>query len=263
MLMYLSNSRGFTLLVLILASLISSNFVKAQEIQGQIDWSQRVELSTPVKGVIKMINAEPGQSVKKGDILLQLDQRGFKARVDSLTAKLKQASAVRAEAKRELDRAETMYERTLLSQHELQVKKNDYIEAQANYDVCQAKLTQAKLDLEYSTIRAPYDAVVVLRQAEVGQTVISEIQAETLVVVAEAHRMQASGYLTVDQLGHVKLGQKAVVRTDGLTFDGKVSAIVPEPSPSRNKEPAKYTIRVIFTVGDKELRVGQSAAINL
>jgi multidrug efflux system membrane fusion protein len=260
---YLNRLMIYPILVLTLAGVLWNDQAGAEEIPGQLDWSQRVELGTPVSGIIQMINAEPGQQVKQGEVLLQLDQRGFKAKIDSLTANLKNLRAVRAEAKRELERADVMYERTLLSDHELQVKKNEYIAAQAAYEIGQAQLTLAKLNLEYSTIHAPFDAVVVLRHAEVGQTVISEMQPPELLVVVGMDRMQAIGNINIGQLAKVKLGQKATVKTNGMTFNGKVTAIGLEPESSSNANAPKYPISVTFSTGGKLLRAGQAATIDL
>lgn len=247
---------------LVLAGIAWGNVGMAEEIQASIGWSRRVELGTPVSGVIGMINAVPGQRVRQGEVLLQLDPRSFRAEVESRRAELEKLESILAEARREQERAATLYERTLLSEHELQVKKNEFIAARANRDMGRAALTRARLELEYSEIRAPFDAIVVWRQAEVGQSVVSAMQPVVLLVVAEAQRRQANGFLHARQLATVRPGQKAVVKTAGRTFTGEVTAFHPEPAPDRDKD-APYPVSVTFSIGDSLLPVGQAATIEL
>ena len=250
------------LLVLLLAGIAWGSVALAAEIPARIGWSQRVEMGTPVSGVIRLINAVPGQRVRQGEVLLQLDQRGLRASVESHVAELKKLESILAEAGRELERAEVMYERTLLSDHELQVKKNEYVAARANRDMGKAALTRARLDLEYSEIRAPFDAIVVARQAEVGQTVVSLMQPPVLLVVAEARRRQANGFLDARQAATVRPGQKATVKVNGQAYAGEVTAISPEPAPGRDKA-ARYPVSVTFATGEEEIPVGVAATIEL
>lgn len=240
-----------------------SDLLYALDVEARLSWSKRVELGTPVKGIIKSVYVEPGQVVEKGTVLLELDQRGFKAHVVSQTASLNNLQAIRAEAKRELERAEVMYERTLLSDHELQVKKNEYIGAQAAYDVGRAQLVQAKLELENSAIRAPFDAIVVSRNAEVGQTVVPDLQPVVLLTVADVRNMRASGYITEKQLGSVRLGMNASVETAGQIYNGRISAVGLEPATTGKSEHGRYPLTVTFPVNEQTLHVGQPAKIIL
>lgn len=257
-----NRSRGILPGLLLLAGIVWGDAGLAAEIQASIGWSRRVELGTPVSGVIGRIHAVPGRRVRRGEVLLQLDQRGFRAEVESRRAELTKLESILAEAGRERERAETMYERTLLSEHELQVKKNEYTAARANRDMGRAALTRARLELEYSEIRAPFDAIVVWRQAEVGQSVVSVVQPAVLLVVAEAQRRQANGFVDARQLAAVRLGQTATVKTAGRTFRGEITAIRPEPAPGRDGK-ARYSLSVTFPVGDTLLPVGQAATIEL
>ena len=235
----------------------------ALDIKAELDWARRVELGTPVKGVVKNIMAQPGQTIEKNDILLQLDDRGFKSQVEGLKAQVTHFQAELAEAEREQGRALELYDRTVLSDHELQVAKNNMIAAKANYKKARMKLVQAELDLEYSSIRAPFDAVVVARMAEVGQTVIPDLQAVTLFIVADARHMVARGQLTAKEIEQVSIGQDAVVKFAGEKYKGRIKNFGLVSSGKDNKSEKRYFVNVEFPIKSQASFVGQSATIKL
>lgn len=246
-----------------LLSIANTTPAFALDIKAEIDWARRVELGTPVKGVVQHIMAQPGQRIAKNEVLLQLDDRGFKSRVDGLKAQLAHFKAVLAEAEREQERALELYDRTVLSDHELQVAKNNLIAAEAQYEMCRTNLIQAELDLEYSSIRAPYDAVVVSRLAEVGQTVVPDLQAITLFIVADAQHMLARGRATAKDITQVSVGQEAMVKLDGKNYKGRIINFGLRSLPKGESTEKHYFINVQFPITSSASYIGQPAKISL
>lgn len=235
----------------------------ALDIKAELDWARRVELGTPVSGVVQHIMAQPGQRIAKNDILLQLDDRGFKSRVESLMAQVAHFKAELAEAEREQERALELYDRTVLSDHELQVAKNNLIAAEARYQKERSRLVQAELDLEYSSIRAPYDAVVISRLAEVGQTVIPDLQAVTLFIVADAEHMLARGQTTAKEIAQISIGQDAVIKFDGNEYKGQIINFGLESSIEDKSTEKRYFVNVQFPIHSRASYIGQSVKIHL
>ena len=146
---------------IIAIALSTTSHVVAEEFEGVLDWSKRVELSTPVNGIVQKVFSQTGKIAAKGEVLVQLDPRAFKADLKYAKAKFKNTNEQSLEAQRELDRQLDMYDRSMLSDHDLQIAKNNFTAAQSNYLQAQAALTKAKLNLEYSAIRAPFNAIVI------------------------------------------------------------------------------------------------------
>ena len=251
-----------TQILLLATGLMMMPVVHALEIPATLHWSKRVELSTPVSGVIKAINIDVGQRVKKDTVLVSLDARGFRAAQDKARASVKHLKEDWLEAKRERDRAQELYDRTVLSDHDLQVAKNALISAKSAYETAKAELVQAELNLEYSSLRAPFDAIVLKRKAEVGQTVVSELKPEIMVVIAAARQMIARGYIAASYLNGEIHGQSATVNVDGLDYEGKVKHVGLEPI-KQDKQGIQYEIEIVFTTGQRTLRAGQQAIIKL
>jgi membrane fusion protein, multidrug efflux system len=258
------NANGGDVLVtwrwlLVIVCLLGLQPALALEVKAELDWAKRLELGTPVKGVIQEIRVQAGQRVAEKEILLQLDQRGFKSRVAGLTAQVAHFKAQLAEARREQERAIELYDRTVLSDHELQVAKNNLIAAEANYQNGRADLVQAELDLEYSSVRAPYDAVVVSRLAEVGQTVVPDLQPVILFVLADAHHMLAKGQVSASEINQVSTGKQAVVKIDSEEYTGRIINFGLEGKHADKR----YFVNVEFPIPSQASYIGQPAIINL
>jgi multidrug efflux system membrane fusion protein len=240
--------------------LVASSIVHAAEYDATLTWAQRVEMSAPVNGVVQKVFAQTGKIAAKGETLVQIDPRGFNASLKYAKAKFKSAEVNAQEAKRELDRQSDMYDRTMLSDHDLQIAKNNHVEALSRLQQAESELTQAKLNVEYSAIRAPFNAIIVETKAVKGQVVTSDITPPVLVVVAEAHRMLARTYVKADKVNSLVLNQGAVVKVAGKTFQGKVTNIGME---MEHLKPGLYVVDIIFDTKDAVLRAGLNAKVEL
>ena len=255
-------SYTFDFLYLFLLSVISltSLTASAEEFEATLDWSKRVELSTQVNGLVQKVYAQAGDVVAKGDVLVQLDPRAFKADLKFAKANLKNTDQQTQEAKRELDRQADMYDRSMLSDRDLQIAKNNLTAAQSRYFQAQSSLTKAKLNLEYSAIRAPFNAIVIKTLAVKGQVVASQMNPPILVIVAEAKRMIARFYASAEKVNNLVNHQGVKVKVAGDDFQGKIFNIALEPEKTKS---GLYAVDVIFDTKDKVLRAGQKVVVNL
>lgn len=235
----------------------------AAEVTGTLHWVHRVALSTPVSGVVREVRVHAGDRVKKGQLLLSLDQRGFRAAVSKARAEVVKAGGARDEAARELERARQLYDRTLLSGHELQLAKIAAATAAADLESAKADLVRARLNLEYSRVTAPFDAVVLRRSAEVGQTVVTRLRSVSLVTVAEIGRMLARIELDDGALATLKPGEMLAVRVGGRRYRGTLWRIGMEPVGPEGGN-ARYAVDILFAYPPSvTLRAGERATVEL
>lgn len=214
---------------------------QAAELTARIHWLQRAELATPVSGVVKAVKVFPGERVRQGQVLMELDARGFKAQLAQARAQLKSLEEHRAEAQRELERTTELYDRTLISDHDLQLAKNAAVNAEAEYQAARAALVNAELELEYSRLRAPFDGVVLERHIEPGEIVVSRLQSTPLMVLAATAEMLARSLVEAEVLGQLKQGQKLSVKLAGNTYTGVVHRLGLEPV-----EDGRYPLDIRF-----------------
>lgn len=248
---------------LLLLSWLLASPSMAAEFTARLDWARRVELSTPVSGVIERVPVQAGQRVAAGDVLVELDQRLFQARLRRAKAELAKAKETRDEAVRELERTRELFDRTLLSVHDLQLAQIAATAAKADYRSAEASVTEAGLKLEYSQVRAPFDAWVVKVTAQQGETVVSRLEARTLVVVAPADRMRALAWVNQAQLEHISSGDPGEVVVAEDSYRGEVVSVALEPDKG-NEESPLYRMDVLFELPQgKILRPQRAATIRI
>jgi RND family efflux transporter MFP subunit len=250
-------TRQRVLFILAVAGMVFSSVLFADE-SAVLQWQRTVSMSTPVSGVVVKVEAQVGARVDKGQVLLKLDDRARLARVNALQAKLKSAKNNRDESIREMERTQELYDRTLISEHELQLAKIQRDEGEAQYRDALAILSQAEMDLQYSTVRAPFSAWVTRRNVEVGQTIVSELQAEPLVILVEAGHMIARAQVSGSGLSDLNIGKEAQVIIGKKVYQGKIYHIGLSPTQGTTDQ---YAVDVSFEVGDKTYRAGQPAEV--
>lgn len=235
--------------------------VSAEDVTASLAWARRVVLSTPVSGNVVEVPVSPGDRVREGEPLVKLDPRPFQARVLEAEAEVARLQPAREEAQRELERAQELYDRTVLSNHELQLARIALAELEAQVQAAQARLTQAQLELEYSTVRAPFDGTVVDCSAQVGQTVVSRLRSVPLVTLVEAARMRARAEVPGHRLADLQPGGELRVRVDGTEYAGRLDRVGLEPAQPGGD---RYPIDVVFDVGpETRLRPGTPAAVEI
>lgn len=248
-------------LLALLTGLVSTGF--AAEVEGRLGWARKLVLSVPVSGVVQEVVARPGDRVQSDQVLLRLDPRPFRTRLARARANLDRATPEREEAQRELERARELYDRTVLSDHELQLARIAFAQADADQRIAEAALAQAELDLEYSVVRAPFDALVLDSHAEVGQTVITVHESVPLLTLVSIDRMLAMVELSLERGSTLEAGTVIPVTVEGRRYEGRLRRLVPEPSAWVDNQP-RYSVEVLITVPlGQTLRPGQPALVEL
>lgn len=233
--------------------------VVAADVPAVLYWSQRVELSPPVSGIVQTVNVEAGQQVKKGQVLLSLDNVAFQARLAESGAAINRYREEAADAKRELERAQELYNRTVLATTELDQAKLRQSRAQSQLSEAEARLKQNSKYLDDTFLRAPFDALVVSRMVEPGQAVASGLQPQPLLVLAKSGEMLARAKLSVEQIEKLKIGQMVTVETGQHSYSGRIKTLGLEPLA---KDAGLYPVDVVFPV-KIPLRAGLPGVLKL
>lgn len=250
-------------IAIFLLSLLVSFPIVAETFEAQVQWTKRVELASPVSGIIDKVAVRAGEQVKSGQLLIALEPARFKAQVAHTQALGKEAQHNKAEADRELERALELYDRTVLSDHDKQMAEIGAAQANAIWHKVRAAVTEARLDLEQSRIRAPFNGYVVKLMTQPGEVVVSSLQAKPLVVVVAADRLIARARLTSEQLSGLSLGQAVEVGIAGQWIAAKISRLGMEPV-AHSDVPPLYEVDAVFERKDSvPLRVGGDAVIRI
>ena len=236
-----------------------------------------VQVGSQVSGTIARLNADFNSKVKKGEVIAELDQAKFKARVEEEKANLAAAQASQAKAKvtvedskRTQARAAELRRRELISQSELDAAQTAYDAALSQFEVAKAQveqarasLNQAAVDLAYTVIRSPVDGIVISRNVDVGQTVAASLQAPTLFTIAnDLAKMEVHTNVDEADVGNVWVDQEVTFTVDAhptRRFRGKVAQVRNAPNVVQNV----VTYDAVVGIDNKDLLLKPGMTANV
>jgi multidrug efflux system membrane fusion protein len=138
---------------------------------GRMEAVDFVELRPQVGGRIDDIRFEEGQIVRKGEILLVIDPRPFKANIAEATAALEAAKSRYSLAEKELKRAEDLIKTDALSKRVYDERQNAALVAKNVLDGAQAMLEKARIDLDHAYMKAPISGRISRAEITAGNLV--------------------------------------------------------------------------------------------
>lgn len=130
------------------------------ELPGRIAATRTAEVRARVSGILKERVFTQGTPVKEGDVLYRIDPRLFQVRVASAEAALQRAKALLLNAEQQFKRQQSLQERNVTAAVTLETAAATLAQARADVAIAEATLDEAKLNLEYTEVRAPISGVI-------------------------------------------------------------------------------------------------------
>ena len=207
-----------------------------------------VSIGVRVAGRIDRYFVEEGERVKAGDPLIQLDDRDYRAIEARSEAELAVARADLSLAEAELARGNTLSRDGVISRQEIDVLRNKAAVARATVTQREAALDAARVNREYTLLRAPSDGVVLAKLKEVGEIAVPGGFAGSgdLVRLANMSDVRAEVDVNETDLGRIHIGQAAEVTPDAYPESGYPAKVVKlYPQVDRQKGTLKVEVGVL------------------
>lgn len=238
-----------------------------------------VEVGSQVSGKIDKLYVDFNSHVQKGQVIAELDKSILQTRVDqnranylSAVASLEKAKVTLANLEKKYQRALSLFEENLISYEEKEAAEAAYLGAKTDLQSAEARVEQAKsqlesseVDLGYAIIRSPIDGIVISRNVNVGQTVQASFQAPKLFEIAnDLSKMQVECSVDEADIGKVQEGQKVRFTVDAFpneTFNGVVKQVRYSPTITQNV--VTYTTIVDVDNPGMKLRPGMTATVSI
>ena len=236
--------------------------LQAAEVPAQLAWSQRVELAPRVSGTLREVTVQPGQRVRRGQVLASLDARPAEARVHEQRAAVPRLRHEQADAALNLTRIQELYDRGVIASSELEQARLRQQRAVSLLQEGEARVRVAEHEADEARLRAPFDALVVARLAEPGQAIGAGLQPQPVLVLARAGEMVARARISDEQATRLRPGQAVTVVVGGVRYPGKVRSLGLEPVAGSKPDAPHYPLDVVFTPRDV-LRAGAAASVLL
>ena len=233
-----------------------------QEFVGTTQARESVEIRARVQGYLDRIAFEPSTFVRKGTLLFVIEPEPYQALRDRAEAGLKAAEAGLRRAESDLERLEQAVETNAVSQQEVTRARAERDQASAALLETQAALTNAEIQLDYTTVRSPIDGLVSRNLVDLGN-LVGAGEATLLTTVRRIDPIfayfEVSERFIARQLdargGHKDPGTgpetpaTLVLKETGLEIEGRVDSL------ENTVDPATGTIRVRGVFPNKDAKI--------
>jgi membrane fusion protein, multidrug efflux system len=220
----------------------SSTLASGPSITGSVQPERRADLRAEVSAVVLAVLKENGDPVKRGDLLVHLDDTAIR---DSLVAaEASSSAAVQAfdQAERQLQRMATLKQTGVVSAtqvEDVEIRRNT---AQSERAAAKTRVVTARQQLAHTEVRAPFDGIVSDRKVSAGDT--AQIGKELLKVIDPAS-LRFEGLVSTDSIGAVNAGQRVTFRVHGFN-DREFLGTITRVNPAANATTRQVEVLVAF-----------------
>jgi RND family efflux transporter MFP subunit len=245
---------------------------------GYVVADRKAAVASTVTGRLIYLDVEEGSRVKTGQIIARLESRDAAAARDRARQNVAVAHFNLEQARAELENAGLDYERKQTLAAKGTIARSAFDAAAARYKTAQASvaaltaatraaqaaLEEAEVLLDYTNIRAPFDAVVLTKNADVGDIVTplaATAEAKAAVVtIADMNSLRVEVDVSESNIAQVQSGQPCEIRLDAFAetrFPGRVHMVLPTADRSK----ASVTVKVSFLERDPRVLPEMSAKV--
>jgi HlyD family secretion protein len=253
---------------------------------GKIEPKTQVKVSADIMGKVVVLNVKEGDPVKKGELLLQLDDTQYRsahaqavAALASGKARVREAESALRVAEANFTRQQALFDQKLLSQAEWDAATNAHEGARASLATAQEEVTRATAaaagaadNLSKCRFVAPFDGVLSALNVEKGEIVITGTMnnpGTQILVVSDLSRMLVRAEVDETDVVDMTLGQKAKISVDAFpdtTFMGTVFEIgntAKRSSISSVEGQTYFEVKVVFDQNVPQVRPGMTADVDI
>ncbi len=231
---------------------------------GTVESATQVDVGTQVTGIIDKLYADYNTVVTKGQLIAEIEKTMLESDLRSAEANVESARLTYEYNLTNFNRDKALHDKQLISDYEFQTSQKDYEVSKTAYDKAKADRVRAAKNLNYAEIYSPIDGIVISREVEVGQTVVSSMNVANLYTIADLDNMQVIGNVDEADIGQVKVGQSVTFSVDAYPddlFDGKVTQV--RLSPTTESNVVTYEVVVAAANPDHKLIPGLTANLTI
>ncbi|WP_456406103.1 efflux RND transporter periplasmic adaptor subunit [Caldithrix abyssi] len=237
---------------------------------GQIRPATEVKVSAQVAGKIIRLHVKEGDHVKKGQLLVELDEEKYRANVERAESQLLAAKANEKKAHSELQRTRQLFKRKLVSTADLEAAEANFEAAMSNRLQAEASLKEAQDALDKTKLYATIEGVVTRVNKEEGEMALgAQFQEDVILVVSDLSVMEAVVEIDENDVVNVELGDSAIVEVDAFpdtTFKGIVTEIAHSAitkGMGTTEQVTNFEVTVTIDQPDPRFRPGMSTTVDI
>lgn len=208
---------------------------------GTVVSDERVDISSRIAAYLRTLEVREGERVARGQRIASLDSQDISGAIRQAEANRDKAEAAFQDASKDLEDAETLFHKGVVSASALRKARLEHQVAAKELEAARAALTAARAELRYTEILSPVDGVVVARPARSGDLVTPGV---TIVTVESDTALLFETFIAERQLGHVRLNDPVEVQIDatGRVHRGEVVRLVSSGDPVTRRYQVKISL---------------------
>lgn len=215
------------------------------------------KLSFKVGGTVKDVNVKVGDYVKKGDLLVELDDTDYKVKLTEAEAKLRQAESQSLNSRNNYERVKSLYETNSISKSDLDGARAQYESSVANVEGLKSALEYAQLQLKYTRLLAPVDGSIAVCNTEINENVQP---GQVVAVLIVGSNMEIELGIPENIINRINTGMD--VKVDFPSLSNSFSGVVSEVSPSIELSSSTYPVSVKILNPTVDVKSGMAANVS-
>ncbi|MFT3901689.1 MAG: efflux RND transporter periplasmic adaptor subunit [Niabella sp.] len=232
---------------------------------GTVEPVDQIEVGTQVSGLVQKIYVDYNSTVKKGQLLAELDKTNLREAVSNAQASYNAALNELQYYQQNYTRQNNMYNSEVISKADYEQAAYQLKNAEATVAQRKTSLVQAQTNLGYANIYSPIDGVVITKDVEEGQTVAASMTTPTLFTIAkDITKMQVEANVDEADIGEVRVGQRVTFTVDAYPqqeFTGKVKQVRLGATTTSNV--VTYTVIIDADNPEQKLKPGLTATVTI
>lgn len=237
------------------AVLTASGYVVAQ---------RKAAVASKGTGRLVFLGVVEGDRVKREQIIARLEDSDIRAQVDQARANLRLNEAELVDARRSLIRTQSLFEKSLASQAELDAAQSRLDRVTASIEVAKAVVAGAVVALENTLIRAPFDGTVLTKNADVGEIVApfaaSASSRAAVVTIADMRSLEVEADVSESNIERIRPDQPCEITLDAYA-DKRYQGFVAKIVPTADRAKATVLVKVGFASYDERVLPEMSAKV--
>jgi len=243
-------------------------------VPGSVVSDQKAKISSRLMGYIKNFDIKEGQNVKRGQLLFSIDSTDVKSGITKAQSAYKQAKASLLDAKLDFKRFKKLYEDESVSKQQFDKMSLKFKVAEEQMVSAKTGLYQAKAQLKYANVKAPFDGVVIKKMATAGDL---SAPGSPILTLENRSTLSVKTHVSHELYASLRDGDTASIVLDGIDkpLVGTIYAMVGAADPKTRTHTVKLSLhrvsnvnsgtfaRVSFTRGERQtMMLPKSSVLN-
>lgn len=225
-------------------------------VPGSVVPDQQAKIASRLMGYIRNLNVQVGQTVKEGQLLFSIDPTDITGQIRQAQSGVAQTRAAMVDAKADYERFSTLYKQQSVTRQQFEKMKLQYEVAQQNLSAAEAGLEQAKGQMRYAEVKAPFDGVVVQKLAVAGDLAAP---GNPVLILENRQLMSVQVEVSSDLYRLLSLGDQAKVSIEG--HDKPLQATISNLVGSANPITRTHTVKLSLTGSPAGVNSGAFARV--